>query len=410
MLTPPAKEYAYNIRLIHGFFKSNDYMKVYYNDEIKKYFETFEYKCNLGLFEELDDCNLYLYRGIDNNGLDLWYRLRENVRVKNIHQKMSIAVGSWGVGAEVSHYLLVLLCYRYNVQTGIRRYSKTNFNHPYLQYIDRIQRIINELYNIEIYTNHINISMFKAKEDFVSVGIGPLSYSDKYLKFGNPKEILKGDDLFIAKRMKVYTAPMPVSSKEEIKIFNHWMKTNPSPTDSTRRSLAELYLSLTDGKVIFPKLPSMIKSYKSKWTINSLIKAAELAIKNRYDKLLKSLSNSMTMENALYSVSANTNIEYNTRIDTFVTPPINAIDQNENIPMPLEMPIPLETFTNKQSRKCCHPFCNKMAHECGGWYKIKQCRNIQNENLSSEQIKILKKEKKREYNLQRYYEKKRKKN
>ncbi len=57
---------------------------------------------------------------------------------------MSVAFGPWGVGDRTAHYVILLVSYRYNVNTGIRRYNAHNFGHTWLHFIDRIQsRILN---------------------------------------------------------------------------------------------------------------------------------------------------------------------------------------------------------------------------------------------------------------------------
>ena len=126
MITPDAEIHASNIRQIHEFFISNPEMKQYYNDDVQEYFVNFEDKARRGLFDEMDDVNLFRSQGnTDADGLHLWWRLKGSTRDENVHQKMEKCIGSHSVGAEVAHFLLVLLAYRYNINTGISR-----CNHP----------------------------------------------------------------------------------------------------------------------------------------------------------------------------------------------------------------------------------------------------------------------------------------
>ena len=88
MTTPDAEVHASNIRQIHEFFKTNSEMLQYYNKEVEDYFNSFEDKARRGLFDELDDVNLFRSRGKDSDGLDLWWRLKGSTRDENWHQKM----------------------------------------------------------------------------------------------------------------------------------------------------------------------------------------------------------------------------------------------------------------------------------------------------------------------------------
>jgi hypothetical protein len=160
---------------------------------MKKYFDAFEKNCREGKFADLDDVCLYRHVGVDSDGLDLWIRLKGSVRCENIHKLMKAAMGPWGVGATVAHYLLVLICYKYNVNAGIRRNAEQDFGHPYHYLVDQLQIAMQEIYNALVYPRHVNVSLFEPVKDFVSVGIGPLCYSKDFVESGNPLENLRGD-------------------------------------------------------------------------------------------------------------------------------------------------------------------------------------------------------------------------
>ena len=63
---------------------------------------------------------------------------------------MKSSIGAWNVGAEVGHYILVLLSYRYNISTSISRCGCINFGMPYMHIIDRLQIRVQQIYNILI--------------------------------------------------------------------------------------------------------------------------------------------------------------------------------------------------------------------------------------------------------------------
>ena len=67
----------------------------------------------------------------------------------------------------------------------------------------------------------------------------------------------------------------PIATKEEIKIFTEFMGESPQPTDANFKKLAKRYKEKADGENIFPKLPSMVKSYYTRWKRNQEIKTSQ---------------------------------------------------------------------------------------------------------------------------------------
>ena len=65
-------------------------------------------------------------------------------------------------GARLAHYLVVLLCFKYNVNSGIQRNAEQDFGHPYQYLIDQIQIAIQKIYNVLVYPQHFIVSLFKA--------------------------------------------------------------------------------------------------------------------------------------------------------------------------------------------------------------------------------------------------------
>jgi hypothetical protein len=112
--------------------------------------------------------------GQDKNGLNLWLRKRGSNRSKNLNQKLKVAIGPWGVGPEVGHFLLLLVSHRFNVNTGIRRNSWHDFGMPWLDSIDRVQLKCLQIFGYDPFPEHVNQLLFKGVDDFVAIGIGPL--------------------------------------------------------------------------------------------------------------------------------------------------------------------------------------------------------------------------------------------
>ena len=174
-----------------------------------------------GKLSETFDVQNYQADGQDIHGLSLWLRRRGSNRSENLHQKMKIAFGTRSYGAEVGHFLLLLVSYRYNLTTGYRRDGKYNFGMSRLDIIDRIQIWNEQIFNVNIFPSHENSFQFKPIEDFIAVGIGPLNYKKEFLHLSKkPHQSLKGDLQFVAVRMLVEGPPLSIHLKEEKKLFS----------------------------------------------------------------------------------------------------------------------------------------------------------------------------------------------
>eukprot|EP00957_Ditylum_brightwellii_P206561 15349005-Ditylum_brightwellii.AAC.1 len=182
MYVAKREDHAERLRRVQKTMEKDPELSKFLSPEIKQFFASFVSKALHGEFEEQDDVQLFIRSGKDSFGLPLYFRLRGTVRTENLHQKMKTAIGPWSVGARTAHMMLVLICYRYNVRTSIKRCGATDFGHSW--------------------PRHKNISHFKGKSDMISVGIGPLTYNDDHVIQSNePDECLNGDKQFLAKQM-----------------------------------------------------------------------------------------------------------------------------------------------------------------------------------------------------------------
>jgi hypothetical protein len=200
---------------------------------------------------------------------------------------MKVAIGPWRIGAKTAHYMLVLLTYRYNVKTFARRCGGYDFGHCDLHLIDRIQLRIQEIYNVLIWARHKNTMIFKGLDDFISVGIRPMTYDSRFVEKSDvPSANLSNDLKFIAQQMKIKYPITPVNSKVEKRIYNDFFVNN-RPTNKTYEELAEIYREQADGVNVFYKTPELLKSYFKKWENNQEIKTAEAELDDGAKNLLR---------------------------------------------------------------------------------------------------------------------------
>jgi len=378
MYIAKAEHHAARLRRVVEAAKCDQELSKLFTADVQEYFENFITKALRGEFEEQNDVVLFIKRGEDSHGLSLYYRLRGTVRTENLHQKMKMAIGPWNVGPKTAHTMLVLVCYRYNVQTKIRRCGCIDFGHSELHYIDRIQNRVQEIFNILAWPRHINQSFFHGKRDMVSVGIGPLTYDPKYVvQASEPDAVLKGDRYFMAKQMQLKYPILHIGSVAEIKIYNEFMKDH-SLTPANLKRLAEIYKDSANGKDIFYKLPNMLKTYSKTWAKNSEIKAKEKALIPGINTLLEDLfctrmseevsrvpPTAVAAENvepeATIPAETNNDIDFETSTEMFVCP-INVSDHTPYIPMDVSI-----TAVAVHEKRCAwFPACAMTQKNCGG--------------------------------------------
>lgn len=379
MYTPKADEHAAMMRSVHHIIKADKELQKYYTDDLKEYYESFEDRIRRGWFEEIEDVIMHEQKGHDKHGLPIFIRKRGTVRAENIHQKMKVAIGPWGIGARSAHYLLVLLIHRYNVASNIRRRGHHNFGHCELWLIDRIQIRIREIYNVLIYPRHPNVMEFKPI-DMVSVGIAPLSYDADFVDKGPPDPKLRGDVKFIAEQTGLVLPLFPIATKEEIKIFTEFMGQYPQPTDANFKILAKRYKAKANGDSVFPKLPSMVKSYYSRWKKNQEIKTSidnvgAEALAFRESLFRKSASADEFHGDAILKEVEDKKSETAEPVVAVVGPRQQEVHvQAPPIAAPAQAAYVPPTNITVQRRCAWYPLCQSMISECGGSIK-KRCRN-----------------------------------
>lgn len=406
-----------NIRKIHDWVRTNEYAKKYYSSDLRKWFEGFEDRARSGWFANIHDVSFFRRVGVDSAGFDLWIRMKGSCRNELIHQKMSVAMGPWGVGAAVAHHLLLLVAYKFNVSTGIRRNFENDFGHMHLQLIDQIQIAIQEIYNVLVYPRHFNVTLFQPVKDFVAVGIGPLTSFSPFVKTGPPMAHLRGDMLFMAERMKVECPPLPPAGKIELKMINDAFISNPKQNDASLKEICAMFQEKTDGKDVFPKLLCQMKVQFKQWEKTSLVKRVIKQMNlGGYTTLLRDLASRQTAEGSLVRFE-------DSQVNAIPDNPLLRIDDAEPLQFhqyvpplvaPLQrFPIPLPSGTTptvQQVRKCYYyPACTCTVDVCGG-INQNSCRQVNQGKVtppSKDELAEQKRKRRNEERAERQRQKKR---
>ena len=72
---------------------------------------------------------------------------------------MHVAAGPFSIGVEMSHYLHVILAYKYLISAGINRCGEPDFGHGELHLEDRIQTKILEIWGILLFPHRESSSL-----------------------------------------------------------------------------------------------------------------------------------------------------------------------------------------------------------------------------------------------------------
>ena len=98
--------------------------------------------------------------------------------------------------------------------------------------------------------------------------------------------------------MLVEGPPLSIRLKEEKKLFSTFIRNlKKVPTSKDFHMLSKQYLAATDYRNIFPKIPSVLKSYYNKWKSNQDLKTLLAAHREPYYKLLRWLSKPVDPQN-----------------------------------------------------------------------------------------------------------------
>ena len=176
--------------------------------------------------------------------------------------------------------------------------------------------------------------------------------------------------------MKLRIPPLHISHWEEIKIFNDFMKENNTLSNSKCIELAELYKEKFNGIQIFPKLPSIIKQYYKQWKANSLIKLAQNAMKENYDRLL-----------GLYSLQKITlKKEYDNQCkenQKIVKLPIaaNTMRVSSAVNSSQYLCVPIKESKDKIKHCSNYPICADTTNICNGFRPL-LCKNNISTNIT----------------------------
>ena len=210
--------------------------------------------------------------------------------------------------------------------------------------------------------------------NYSPVGIGNLHYSGEFVEEGPPHPLLKGDIKFTSTRQGLVCSPRHVQHPWEKKIFNDFMETHPNPSTKDWIELAKLFKEKTDYINIFPKLPSMLRTYYKRWRDSQSIVLAEMQVKGKYSDLLFALALPVSRSSipaVAQQVEHSRYLPSSSGMQRAIhNPPLAALGQQEFVGSRVQC-------TNRTRRRCSNALfgCTFFADECNG-YRSELCREL----------------------------------
>ena len=202
------------------------------------------------------------------------------------------------------------------------------------------------------------------------MGIGPLHYDENYVTKGKADARLSGDLHFMATRMGVVCPPLHIAHPKEKKMFNGFMEENPRPTGRDWRAWSKRFLDATDCKHVFPKLPSMLKSYYNRWKDSQMIVMLKEATNTEYQSLLTDLAQPARGSSAGVQRQQAVAMELVQDTETdqdFINLPDDPLPVAPFVAPGQDVFVNASNGTRRDQRCCMFPKCTKMASECNGW-------------------------------------------
>ena len=165
-------------------------------------------------------------------------------------------------------------------------------------------------------------------------------------------------------------ATLSPAGKQELQMLNEFYQRYPSATDPQLKALAKEFLQKTDGKNIFPKLPSMLKANHGKWKKNCAIKMAVQDLeKHGYSAVMQQLASRMTQAGSLLLFDdSQLNATPEDPILRLNAAPLQAQQYVAPVMAPLQQEhIPIRASSDSKIRRCAwYPLCDQTSDKCGG--------------------------------------------
>lgn len=232
------------------------------------------------------------------SGVPILHCSRGSNLTENVHNQLLSLIGHRSMGIEMVDHLLREFRHRHNQNVAqVNRLNYPSFGHYDTWNIDLLQKLIIENLDGCRYYPHYN-NIYDHVNTTEKFGIVPL-HTDELLRkqldhirsrgidFTNIK--LSREMKYVAKCEGLDVPFVPVSSKEEMRLFNtlvlRLIDANGATIDFDAMALE--WCNHVDGVTIFPKLPVYLRTYWPIFQHNSRVRLATTKVRTQADSLQK---------------------------------------------------------------------------------------------------------------------------
>lgn len=198
--------------------------------------------------------------------------------VENIHKNIHQIWSSWHMGVEMSDCLLREFRHRHNHNVSVKkRLGYPDIGHYDTWKVDEIQNLVEQNHSILVYPNWSNASdMRQTKESLGTVPLHNKTLEEEMASITLSDDVkFNGTLQYLKDAMNVKCPFLPVLKDEEKQLFSRLMLEHGEKIDENK--MAREWCKYVDGKDIFPKLPTHLRTYFNQYEKRHNIKKFERA-------------------------------------------------------------------------------------------------------------------------------------
>jgi hypothetical protein len=223
-------------------------------------------------------------------GMEIIECSRGTNRTEAYHKNIMVAFGSWAQGVEMSDCLLRERRHRHNQNVSEkRRFGFPRIGHYDTWLVDLLQILVMKNHGMRIYPDLSNTSDYIATdESFDSIALHSHRLDDavreRYAELHKHSIKLTRDQRYLCRVMGTPLPFLPFSCEQEYKAYAKFVIGGVLPKDDENAAIG--FCPFIDGKEIFPKLPTHMRTYKDQWERNQRVKESVRRVERKNNILL----------------------------------------------------------------------------------------------------------------------------
>jgi hypothetical protein len=223
-------------------------------------------------------------------GMEIIQCSRGTNRTEAYHKNIMVAFGSWAQGVEMSDCLLRERRHRHNQNVSEkRRLGFPRIGHYDTWLVDLLQILVMKNHGVRVYPDMSNTSEYvTTDESFDSIALHSnrldKAVRDRYAEIDKHSIKLTRDQRYLCRVMGTPLPFLPFSGEQEYKAYAKFVIGGVLPKDDEDASIG--FCTFVDGKGIFPKLPTHMRTHKDQWERNQRVKESVRRVKQKNDTLL----------------------------------------------------------------------------------------------------------------------------